>query len=96
MPPSPDPTSVFFEAVRAYLLAVDPRFPIEQVRLIGRDGNEIRRHVDFGLAAAPAQTFVPTPFQQAILDALEGKALRTDALGAAVGDGNFGPAVCTN
>lgn len=30
--------------------------------------------------------FVPSPFQKAILEALEGKALRTDALGAAVGD----------
>ena len=30
--------------------------------------------------------FVPTPFQKGILEALDGKALRTDALGAAVGD----------
>jgi hypothetical protein len=30
--------------------------------------------------------FIPSPFQQGILDALDGKALRTDALGAAVGD----------
>jgi hypothetical protein len=38
-------------------------------------------------AQGPAeQVFVPTPFQNAILDALEGKALRTDALGAAAGD----------
>ncbi len=32
------------------------------------------------------EPFIPTVFQQAILDALEGKALRTDALGLAVGD----------
>lgn len=30
--------------------------------------------------------FVPNAFQQAILDALEGKAMRTDALAAKVGD----------
>jgi hypothetical protein len=32
------------------------------------------------------QPFVPSIFQESILEALEGKGLRTDALGAAVGD----------
>ena len=35
---------------------------------------------------APKKEFSPTPFQQRILDALDGVALRTDALGAAVND----------
>jgi hypothetical protein len=39
-----------------------------------------------GAIPVAEQPFVPTPFQEAILDALEGKALRVDALGAAVGD----------
>jgi hypothetical protein len=34
----------------------------------------------------PAEAFVHSPFQDSILAALEGQALRTDALGAAVGD----------
>jgi hypothetical protein len=38
------------------------------------------------VAAAAAEPFIPTPFQEAILEALDGKALRTDALGAKVGD----------
>ena len=38
-----------------------------------------------GLDAPAALPFVPTPFQQGILRALDGKALRTDALGAIVG-----------
>lgn len=33
-----------------------------------------------------ADRFIPTAFQRAILDALDGRALRTDALGAVVGD----------
>lgn len=39
-------------------------------------------------APAPAaqDAFIPTPFQRGILAALNGQALRTDALGAAVGD----------
>ena len=32
------------------------------------------------------EVFVPTPFQKGILDALDGKALRTDSLGNKVGD----------
>jgi hypothetical protein len=37
-------------------------------------------------ASEAALPFVPSPFQRAILKALDGVALRTDALGAAVGD----------
>lgn len=39
-----------------------------------------------GSASASASPFVPNAFQQAILEALEGRALRTRALGDAVGD----------
>ncbi len=44
--------------------------------------------VEPGTTAVVPETeaFVPTAFQVAILDALDGKALRTDALAAAVGD----------
>jgi hypothetical protein len=38
------------------------------------------------LSGVDPAAFVLTPFQQDILDALDGKALRTDALGHAVGD----------
>jgi hypothetical protein len=38
------------------------------------------------LQKAPTESFVPSPFQDSILAALEGRALRTDALGGAVGD----------
>jgi hypothetical protein len=36
--------------------------------------------------ARPARPFVPNPFQHRILEALDGRALRTDALGDAVDD----------
>ena len=80
-----DPTSVFFEALRAYLSAVHPRFPVERIKLIASDGSKIDLHVVLPVVVH-FDHFLPTPFQQAILDALEGKAMRTDALGAAVGD----------
>jgi hypothetical protein len=79
-----DPTSIFFEALRAYLIAVHPRFPIDRLKLHGRDGSKIDLRVQLDLS--PASAFTPTPFQEAILEALDGKAMRTQQLGAAVGD----------
>ena len=37
-------------------------------------------------AAAPHLPFVPSPFQKSIIDALNGRAMRTDALAAKIGD----------
>jgi hypothetical protein len=51
------------------------------------DGEKLKLPVT--LPREPAeedQPFAPTDFQEAILEALEGKALRTDALAAKVGD----------
>ncbi len=58
-----------------------------EVRVRAKGGRRFRAPIpDRPPAHAAEVPFVLTPFQQAILDALEGKALRTDALGAAVGD----------
>lgn len=76
------------DTVRAWCAANYPACPLEYVALHLR-----YLPVPIQLAAGmPTQAesvgerFLPTPFQQAILDALDGKALRTDALAAVVGD----------
>ena len=79
-----DPTSVLFEALRVYLMATNPRFEVDRLKLIARDGSKVDLHVVLDMA--PASVFVPSPFQEAILEALDGKALKTQALGAAAGD----------
>jgi hypothetical protein len=53
---------------------------------IRRGGVTVSLEVQLDAAAPPPEPFVCTVFQESILQALEGKALRTDALGAAVGD----------
>jgi hypothetical protein len=45
-----DPTTLLFEALRAYLMATHPRFPIDRLRLYGSDGSEIKLRVVLGLA----------------------------------------------
>jgi hypothetical protein len=59
-----------------------------------QDAPERREEPDFGVRAKTrdhkrhpdSEPFVPTPFQKAILSALDGVALRTDALAGKVGD----------
>src|SRR5262245_32838817 len=63
---------------------------LAQVRLTFSDGSRLKLQGPFPGAHAPpaaaetpqseSQPFIPTPFQADILAALEGKALRTDAL----------------
>ena len=52
----------------------------------GPHGKETKEIVDAVMALSKSEPWVPTPFQTAILNALEGKALKTDALGNATGD----------
>jgi len=62
------------------------------VRALVRHSRQLIEHVqeltDIIEASLPAEdlSFVPTPFQKAILDALDGKAMKTDQLGHAVKD----------
>jgi hypothetical protein len=70
---------------------VAENLPGESARLLRLDlasGSQVRHPVSPCRAGAPAEErpFEPSAFQQAILDALDGKALRTDDLGAAVKD----------
>jgi hypothetical protein len=85
------------QLIQEWVAARLPGRRVTRVRIDLADGDRIQLPVDAtdgaggmgqGGAAQPAagEPFVPTPFQQGILEALEGKALRTDALGAAVGD----------
>ncbi|HEY7427447.1 MAG TPA: hypothetical protein VH682_24650 [Gemmataceae bacterium] len=77
------------DAVRKYL---EENIPGRTPLRIGIITAEDRKPIILPILAAvkPAASlrngFVPTPFQEGILDALEGKALRSDPLGAAVGD----------
>lgn len=78
-------------ALQAWADQVQPGWTEAIITLKVADGTPLR--LPFRRSAMPASrpvdtemAFIPNPFQQAILDALEGKALRTDALGAAVGD----------
>lgn len=67
--------------VRAWSAANYPGCPLEYI--------SIHLHnlpVSIRLADSHRPLFVPSAFQRAILAALEGKSLKSDALGAAVGD----------
>lgn len=94
---NPDITDVL-SVVRAYILSRLPgEVPEELVVKLasGRrftspvpaPGVELpQRRSELGSGREPAEPFIPTPYQQAILEALEGKALRTDGLANLVGD----------
>lgn len=86
MPP-PD-NRALLAAVRAYLAANCPGCAFLYVEIHAEHLPVPIRLTDgpFGGRVSEEATFVPTPFQEAILDALEGKALRKQQLGAAVGD----------
>jgi hypothetical protein len=59
------------------------------LKLIGPNGEsrEVKLPIPLTLPVLERPVpFVPNVFQESVLEALEGKALRTDALGAAVGD----------
>jgi len=72
-------------AVRAYVAANHPRRLAVRLRIDLDDGERIQMPIA-DVSASGEDVFVPTAFQLAILDALDGRALRTDALGAEVGD----------
>jgi len=73
------------DAVRAYVAAHHPRRLAVRLRIDLDDGERIQTPVP-DVSAGEEDVFVPTAFQCGILDALDGRALRTDALGAEVGD----------
>lgn len=76
-------TDSFFAEARALAAKLCPGYAISEVRLIlSPGGQRIVLPVPFAPTAEPPLT----PFQEQILEALDGKALRTDALGTAVGD----------
>jgi hypothetical protein len=94
MQPGPsDSTDALFRAARDWLARYYPGRLVRRLHLELDDGDRVRLPVPIGQAAAsaptvcslPAEGFVPTPFQQEILDALEGRALRTEGLASAVG-----------
>lgn len=64
--------------------------PIEELRVVFVGGRKMTLPAFCSLDAGPCREeekpFVPTAFQADILDALDGKALRADALGHKVGD----------
>jgi len=73
--------------LREFLRVNCPGFVPLEVIVRGANGLKVCWPFASALAAAEeAEPFVPTAYQEAILDALEGKALRTDALAAKVGD----------
>lgn len=84
-----DPTSALIAAVVQFVAALYPGQCPEQVQVKLAGGKKISLPVlPCQLAAAappPERPFVPSPFQRAILEALKGRALRTDALAAKVG-----------
>lgn len=85
----PPNLSQVLATIRDFVLAALPGEVPEEITVRMVSGRKLRAPVPApGIAAEPTapQPFVPTPFQQDILDALEGKALRTDALAAKVGD----------
>lgn len=76
-----------FAAVRAWLAAEYPGECCTEIKLVLHRGRVVLA-VPAGLAPQPIpeDAFVPTAVQSAILAALDGKALRTDELGAVIGD----------
>lgn len=58
----------------------------ELTRALIRQNQELLKFIESTIPVAEDSAFVPTAFQQDILKALDGKALRTDALAAKVGD----------
>lgn len=78
--------------VRAWAAINYPGCPLEYISLHLRFLPVPIQLCDSPAAAAPLpvqpdeEVFVPTAFQAAILEELEGKAIRSGALGAAVGD----------
>jgi hypothetical protein len=74
-----------FAAVRAFASMHYGVRPTE-ITIVFEDGEQCRLSVPPVVAVAELPPFVPTPFQSDILAALEGKALRTDALANKVGD----------
>ncbi len=71
-------------AVRQFMAENLPgRTPLRVAIFTAEDAKPLSLPVPAAPAAPPA--FIPTAFQTAILDALDGRALRTEALAAAVG-----------
>lgn len=89
-----DPTGELIAAVRVYLSTYSPHSKPTALRIVLADELPITLplarcqpvHTIPVEAEKYDEVFIPNAFQEAILEALEGKALRTDALGAAAGD----------
>lgn len=73
------------DTIRAYVAVHHPRRLAVRLRIDLDDGEQIRMPIA-EVPASVSEPFIPNAFQMGILDALEGRALRTDALGAEVGD----------
>lgn len=87
MPATPDSERALFDAVRLWVRRVyGPGRRAVRLAVRLDDGERVVLPVPVPWEQPPAAGFVPTAFQQAVLEALDCKALRTEALAAAVGD----------
>lgn len=83
------------EVLREFVAHHYPGRTLTELKLLFNDGKKMNYLLPAGpilVQTSPDQnrtngdSFVPTTFQEEVLAALEGRALRTDALGNAVGD----------
>jgi hypothetical protein len=91
-------TQEMLETVRLWAQSLYPGFPAETISVRLRHmptpirlpvPSEMPTELPSPLKSKRSEdesVFVPTPFQRAVLEALDGKALRTDALVSIVGD----------
>jgi hypothetical protein len=77
-------TDELLETVRIWAAAKHPGRLVTRVRIDLHDGG--RFDAAMPVAAAPDPGSLLTPVQEAILEALDGAAMRADELGAVIGD----------
>ncbi len=84
----PYPSHDLFRALNKWLALNYPERGAVELSVKLDNGKKVKLPVDLPKKAEESDDlpFVPNAFQTAILEALDGKALRTDPLGAAVGD----------
>jgi hypothetical protein len=86
-PPAQRAADSAAEAARAYVNRLHPglALPHRVVVEFAADGAVLRVNVELVPSPSPKPEFVPTEFQAEIMEALAGRALRSDGLAKAVG-----------